>query len=122
MKYLYQMMIIGTVTFTGEMLNHLLPLSVPGSVYGMVLLFICLLVGIIKEEQIKDVAGWLLAVMPVTFIGPAVGVTEYYGSIRHSLPLFAVIVFVTTVLVMVVTGLVSQGVIRIQKRRGGEHE
>ena len=47
-------MIISGFTLLGELLHNLLPLPVPSSVYGMILLFIALLVGIVKEEQIKE--------------------------------------------------------------------
>ena len=40
MKYAYQVMIIGGISLAGELLNYLLPLPVPASVYGMLLSFI----------------------------------------------------------------------------------
>ena len=51
MKYLIQMMIIGGITFLGEMLHVLIPLPVPASVYGMAILFVCLCLHIIREEH-----------------------------------------------------------------------
>lgn len=48
MKYLIQMMIIGGITFLGEMLHVLIPLPVPASVYGMascLSVFACILSG-----------------------------------------------------------------------------
>ena len=73
-KYLRQILIIGGITFAGEMLHFLLPMPVPASVYGMALLFFCLCLHVVKEEQIAETAEWLLAVMPVMFIGPGVGI------------------------------------------------
>ena len=42
MKYVKQLMIILLFSFIGDILNHLIPLPIPASIYGMVLLFIAL--------------------------------------------------------------------------------
>ncbi len=121
MKYLMQIMIIGGITFAGEMLHVLIPLPVPASVYGMVILFICLCLHIVKEEQIEDTAQWLLAVMPVMFIGPGVEIMEHYTKIADSILPFALVVLISTVLVMAATGLTVQGVMALTgKKKKGE--
>ncbi|MGI6011352.1 MAG: CidA/LrgA family protein [Ruminococcus sp.] len=123
MKYLKQMMIIGGITFAGEMMHVLIPLPVPASVYGMAILFFCLCLHIIKEEQIADTAQWLLAVMPVMFIGPGVEIMEHYTKIADSILPFALIVFISTILVMAATGLAVQGVMALTGRgKKGEKE
>lgn len=117
MKYLRQILIIGSVTFAGEMLHILIPLPVPASVYGMALLFLCLCLRVVKEEQIAETAEWLLAVMPVMFIGPGVGIIDHYTSISDSILPFAAVVLLTTVLVMGITGATVQSVMILMQRR-----
>ena len=73
MKYLSQFCIILGFTLAGEALQRLLPLPVPASVYGLALLFLALCLGLVKTEQVKDAAGFLISVMPVMFVAPAVG-------------------------------------------------
>ena len=116
MKYLIQMMIIGGITFLGEMLHVLIPLPVPASVYGMAILFVCLCLHIIMEEQIQETAQWLLAVMPVMFIGPGVEIMEHYTKIADSLLPFAAGVLISTVLVIAATGLTVQGIMAAMSR------
>ena len=116
MKYLIQMMIIGGITFLGEMLHVLIPLPVPASVYGMAILFVYLCLHIIREEQIQETAQWLLAVMPVMFIGPGVEIMEHYTKIADSLLPFAAVVLISTVLVMAATGLTVQGIMAAMSR------
>ena len=118
MKYLKQFAIIGLMTFIGECLNLLLPLPVPASIYGMVLLFLALQIGILKLSMVEETADFLLAIMPIFFVSPTV-------SLMNSLPLFKdsivgilVICLVSTVVVMAVTGLVSQAIIRYGKNKG----
>ena len=48
MKYVKEFGIILIVSLVGELLNYFLPLPVPASIYGLVLMFLCLMLGIIK--------------------------------------------------------------------------
>ena len=68
MKYIKQFAIIGAMTFLGECLNLLLPLPIPTSIYGMLLLFLGLMTGIIKLSQIEETADFLLTIMPIFFV------------------------------------------------------
>lgn len=122
MKYIKQFTLIAFLTFLGEMLNLLLPLPVPASIYGMVLLFLALQTGILKLSQVEETADLLLGVMPVFFISPTVSLMSSIGVIRDSLAGVLVTCFVSTVVVMVVTGLVSQAVIRHTKKEGSKNE
>ena len=72
MKYAYQVMIIGGISLAGELLNYLLPLPVPASVYGMLLLLICLCTKVIKLDQIQETADFMLVAMPLVFVGPGI--------------------------------------------------
>ena len=51
MKYVKEFGIILIVSLVGELLNHFLPLPVPASIYGLVLMFLCLMLGIIKQKK-----------------------------------------------------------------------
>lgn len=112
MKYIKQFTLIALMTFLGEMLHSLLPLPVPGSIYGMLLLFLCLQTGILKLTQIEETADLLLGVMPIFFISPTVSLMSSIGVIKDSLLGVILICIASTVAVMAVTGLVSQTVIR----------
>ena len=108
MGYLFQFMIIGGITLIGELLHYFLPLPIPSSVYGMIILFICLLTGIIKEEDIKETADFLLLIMPIMFVGPSVGVMENFNLLSGSLIPFLAIVLISTFFIMIVTGMTAQ--------------
>ena len=116
MKYLKQFLIILTISFIGEILNKYIPLPVPASIYGIVIMFLCLLFKIIKLEQVKDAADFLIAIMPVMFIPAGVGLIDSYGIIKDSILAYVVVTFISTVVVMAVSGLVTQLVIRKGKR------
>ena len=116
MKYVKQFALIALMTFLGECLNRLIPLPVPASIYGMVLLFLSLQTGILKLSQIEETADLLLGVMPIFFISPTVSLMSSIGVIKDSLLGVLVICVVSTVVVMAVTGLVSQAIIRRNKK------
>ena len=122
MKYLIQMCIIAGITFLVELLRAFLPFPIPGSVYGMLLLFFCLCTGIIKVKQIEETAEFLLAVMPVLFVGPGVGILENYTHITANFPIFLLTVLVSTAVVMGVTGLAVQAVMTVKRKAGKKHE
>ena len=112
MKYVKQFAMILLVSFAGELLNYLLPLPVPASIYGLVLMLVCLLTDIIKLDAVRDTACFLIEIMPLMFIPAAVGLMASWSVIKENLLAYLVIAVVTTVAVMAVSGLVTQGVLK----------
>ena len=113
MKYLKQFFIIILISFMGELLKELLPFPVPASIYGMLIMFLCLMTNIIKLEQVIDKAsGFLIEVMPVMFIPAAAGLLDSWGTLKPVLVPVAVITVVSTIVVMLVSGHVTQFVTR----------
>ena len=120
MKYLKQFGIILFVSLLGELLRMLIPLPIPASVYGLVLMLILLMTGIIKLQQIKEVSAFLIEIMPVMFIPAGVGLLESWPSLR---PVWIPVVFIsvaTTIIVMAVTGRVAQRIIGKEEKTDGK--
>ena len=117
MKYVKEAGIIFGMSAAGEILNQLLPFPVPAGVYGLFLLLICLVIGVVKLEMLEVTANWMLDAMPIMFLPACVGIMESFGELKAVLVPFVVIAVVSTVLVMSVTGLVAQWIIR---RKGGD--
>ncbi|RKI38939.1 CidA/LrgA family protein [bacterium D16-51] len=112
MKYLKQFTLILAISFIGELLKEILPLPVPASIYGMVLLFLCLETGIIRLSSVKETAKYLIEIMPLMFIPAGVGLLESWGVLYPILVKTAIIIIISTIVVMAVSGKVTQGVIR----------
>lgn len=121
MKYAKQFCIILLFSFLGEVLHLVLPLPVPASVYGLLLLLAALCAGVVKTEQIQETSKFLIEIMPVMFIPAAVGLLTVWEVLQPIWVPVIVITILTTVLVMAVTGLVTQSVIRSGKK-GEEQE
>ena len=121
MKYMIQIGVISTIAFIAELLYFVIPLPIPASVYGMVILFLCLCLGIIKIEMVEDVADWILSIMPLFFIAPNVGLIEAFGDIRGQVIPLVLMCLISTFVVTAVTGLVAQAIIRLRReKKGGE--
>lgn len=113
MKYLKQLMIILLFSFMGEVLNTIIPLPIPASIYGMILLFIALSLKIVKLEQVKETAEYMLSIMLILFVPSAVGIMDVFFEYKaYILPIFLIII-ISTFVVMLVTGKVSQFVAKI---------
>lgn len=110
MKYICQLGIILGVSFAGEVLARVLPLPVPASVWGLVLMLVLLILRVIRPEQIRDTAEYLISLMPLMFVPPTVGLMQSWGLLRDNLLSFVIAVTVITAIVMAVTGLVAQRV------------
>lgn len=119
MKYIKQILIILAISLAGEFLKFYLPFPISGSIYGMVLLFVLLCCKIIKLEQINEAGKFLLDIMPILFIPSAVGIMTKLGELKKIWWQIIIITIVTTVIVMTISGLVTQIIIRKSKKNRG---
>ncbi len=112
MKYVKQFVIILAFSFAGELLHYFIPLPIPASIYGIVLLFLFLELGILPERAVADTGMFLVNIMPLLFIPAAVGLMDSWGILRSSWVLYLVVVVVSTIVVMAVSGCVTQLVLK----------
>lgn len=117
MKYVIQFLIIAAFAFIGELLHWFIPLPIPASIYGIVLLFIALEMKWVKVSDIMEVSSFLIAVMPIMFIPAAAGLMESWGAVKSSVWEYALITIVSTFVVMGVSGAVTQFVIWRGKKK-----
>ena len=90
---------------------------IPGSVCGMLLLFLSLMLGWVKAESIRTVAEWLTGNMAIFFIPAAIGILDLWDVIRTSWWQWILIVFISTVAVMAVSAWTQELTARLACRR-----
>ena len=117
MGILKQFGIILSISFLGELLHILLPLPVPASIYGIVILFLCLEGKLLPVTAVKKASSFLLQIMPVMFIPAAVGLKDSWGVVKSNVFQYLAITVLSTFAVMVVAGRVTQAVIRRRKKQ-----
>ena len=116
MKYMKQFCLIMFISFLGEVLHHYLPLPIPSSIYGLVILFAGLMTGVVKLSHVEETGRFLIEIMPLMFIPAAVGLLESWGILAPIWIPIVGITLITTVIVMIVSGKITQFVIRLENQ------
>ena len=119
MKYLSQILIILAFTAIGELLSNLIPLPIPAAIYGLVLLFLALWTGLVKPAQVKEVSSFLISILTVFFVAPAVRILEYWSVIGPFAVQIIVICVISTYLVFAVSALVTQHLSKKEEKENG---
>lgn len=122
MKILKQAAIIAAVCAAAELIKYLLPLPIPASVYGLILMLLALLTGLLHPEQIETAADFLIVIMPVLFVAPIIALVANLDRLLSlALPVL-LLGIVGTALVIGLGGKAAEAVgRREQKRREEKH-
>ena len=112
MKFIRQTLWIIFFTFVGEVLNKVLPLPVPAGVYGLILMLIFLMRGIVRLDEVEDAGNFLLETMSIMFLPAAVGIMTVTKLLFPVLLPYTVIIFISSFLVLSVTGLSAELILR----------
>ena len=116
MKWMKQFGIILLISFVGEILEKWIPLPIPASIYGIILLFLCLKLNIIPHEAVHETGKFLIEIMPLMFIPAAVGLLETWDVIAPAWLEYVAVTVISTWVVMIVSGRVTQIVIRRKRK------
>lgn len=112
MKYVFQFLRIIGVCFIGEVLAEALPLPIPASVYGLVLMLVMLRTGLYRLEQVRETGMFFVSILTIFFIPAAVGVMEQWDVLVAIIFPCVIATLLITALVMGVTGRFTQWIHR----------
>ena len=112
MKFLRQVTLIFAFAFLGELLRLLIPLPIPASIYGMLLLFFALSTGIIKVESVKTAGNFLTSILPLLFVPPVVSLLDCWSYIRSHIGGILLIFVLSSFLCFGIAGRITQHLIR----------
>ena len=105
----------------GNLLSGLLGGFMPGSVIGMLLLFVSLLTGIVQDRWIRQVATFLTDNMMIFFMPAFMGIMDLWGVVKMDLWAWIAVLVLTTILVMLASGLTQTFVERLVSRHKAAH-
>jgi holin-like protein len=108
MKYVKQFGIILLFSLAGDLCHRLLPFPIPASIYGMVLLLVCLALKWVKVEAVKETGTFLVSLLPLLFVVPTVGLMACWDLIREDILGIILVITLTTVLTFAVAGLLTK--------------
>ena len=122
MKYIRQFGIILAFIFLGEALRYALPFPIPASIYGLTLLFLALVTGLVKLDWVESAADWLVAIMPITFVPASVALIDDWPILKPFLWPLVIICVVSTLAIFGVSGRVTQGLMHLRQRRSKKED
>ena len=120
MNYIYQFCVIMIFVLLGQMCEHFIPLPIAGSIYGLVLLFLSLVLGIVKLHWVEDIANWFHGTMALFFVAPAVAVIDIWADIANIWWILVLLMIAAYIVTMITTGVTADALIRNKdiKKRG----
>lgn len=119
-KYLFQFARILGFCFLGELLHALLPLPIPASIYGLVLLLGALWLGILRLDQVREVGLFLTGIFPLLFVPAAAGVMELWAELGAMALPVVLAVGPVTVLVLGCAGRTTQAL--AARKKEADHD
>lgn len=117
LRYIYQFFLIMIFVLLGEMCEHFIPLPIAGSIYGMVLLFLALVFGVVRLSWVEDIANWLHGVMALFFVAPAVAIIDIWSEISDIWWVLVILMVVAYLVTMITTGITAEGLMRRKQHR-----
>ena len=112
---IFGIIIVAAVTLVSDYLSKTLPVSMPASIYGIIILFLLLQMGLVKKEKVEGVFKFLIKIMPLTFIPSAVALIDSFIDLKVIIvPVLVAIVF-STIFVMASTGKFCETLLKIRK-------
>lgn len=109
------LLIIFAVLYASKFILSLIKIAFPAPILGIILLFVLLKIGIIKENWIEEFCNFMLKNMILFFIPIFVGIITYTDLISKNFLAIIMTIFITTTLVIVVVGLTSYNIIKFQR-------
>ncbi len=117
MKYVKQFGIIIAISFVGELMHFTIPLPIPASIYGLVIMLVLLGSGRLRLESVKSVSSFFIEIMPMLFIPAAVGLMNSWDMIQSRLLPYIAVTIVSLITVMVTAGRAAQFIIKKERNK-----
>lgn len=119
MKIIIQIGIIFFICWLSQIMEAVLPFAFPSTVIGMILVFILLLLKVLKIEQIKEKADFLLGNMAFFFLPAGVSIINYFDVLKNCAVQLVIICVVSTVLTFAATAYSMKAVLWVMNRQRG---
>ncbi|MBS4175241.1 CidA/LrgA family holin-like protein [Bacillus sp. FJAT-49736] len=103
-----QICILYIFSFIGTVIHNYFHLIIPGSIIGLILLFICLCLKIVPVMWIENGAGFLLSILMLFFIPTTVGIMNYPSLLSVQGALLILAVLLSTIISIAIAGKTGQ--------------
>lgn len=106
-RYLRAFVIIYLCLYAGNGLAALLPVTIPGSIIGMLILFVLLATQILPVKWVKPGSTLLIRYMGLLFVPISVGIMSYTDILTAQFGPIVVSCVLSTFIVLITVGLAS---------------
>ncbi|NHB95302.1 CidA/LrgA family protein [Photorhabdus stackebrandtii] len=121
-QYLRAFVLIYLCLLAGNAISALLPIAVPGSIIGMLILFVLLAFQLIPTHWVKPGCTLLLKNMTLLFLPIGVGVMNYYDQLSQQILPIVLSCLISTAIVMIIVAYSSHYVHRARPIIGSVSE
>ena len=104
MKIYLQLLIIFGFSFIGNVISNVFRLPVPGSILGMILLFLALQFKLLEFRQVGEAGSFLINNITILFLPAGVGIMAKWNLISHFWAQILLIVVGALVINMLILG------------------
>ncbi|EGT4741873.1 CidA/LrgA family protein [Clostridioides difficile] len=114
MKVFNQLVIILSIWVIGEYISSFIQgiILIPGSIVGMLLLFLLLQFKVLDLSSIENVSGFFLDNMAIFFIPAGVSLIKSLDLIRENALVLLLVICLSTLIVMYTTGIIVEKMIK----------
>lgn len=115
MKLLKELAIYFGITFISEIIAKLLPINIPPSIIGIVILFTLLELKVLKTEDVEMTGDYLIKIMPILFVPAGVGLIKYLDVLKIVAVPMVFVITLSTAIIMTAVGVVTQKLVEKKK-------
>lgn len=103
-----QALTLAVILLISKIIESFIPIPMPASVIGLVLLFIALCTGIVKLGQVESVGTALTNNISFLFVPAGISVINSLPILSKSPVLIILLIIISTILLLISTGFASQ--------------
>ena len=108
------LVILYIMLYLGNLIAHYIPSGVPGSIWGLLLLFLGLTTRLIRLDWIYLGASLLIRFMAVLFVPVSVGIIKYFDLLMAQVNILLIPNIVSTCVTLVVIGFFGDYLFHLQ--------
>lgn len=108
-------LIIFLINYLCKLLLEYLNIPFPSAILGIIILFILLKTGLIKENIVENFCNFILKYMVLFFIPLIVGIISFAPVILKNFLSIIMTILITTTLVMISVGLSYEWIVKLKR-------
>ena len=108
--------------FIGESISYFIGNIIPGSVIGMVLIFVSLTLKIVNPEHVRAVTEFLTTNMTIFFVLASIGIMKSWNIISANWFSLTFICISTTILIIMIVAFIQEKAEKLRKKKEIENQ